>query len=174
MRGWYLLRSTLKRVKSLLIFTISRTRLNPCKHNTTSLFNITNTHVFGLVVLNRSFGNDTTLITVGREDGCSMQVNDNILSKVQLSIRRIEGYWVLSDGASGKPSTNGTWVVINQECQLKNGAIFKTDSTLFDVTSLTNQSKLIHITPIPHWLHSSHHSVSLLSRFDHDQLSLST
>ena len=39
--------------------------------------------------------------------------------------------WVLFDGYRGKPSTNGTWIYINQDTQLQTGFIFKANQTIF-------------------------------------------
>ncbi len=35
------------------------------------------------------------------------------------------GVWKLVDGSKGRVSTNGTWVYIRDECQLRSGMILK-------------------------------------------------
>jgi hypothetical protein len=35
--------------------------------------------------------------------------------------------WVLQDGYMGKASTNGTWLYLNEEIQIKPGMLFKSN-----------------------------------------------
>jgi len=42
--------------------------------------------------------------------------NDYVLSKIHCIITyEKEGYWLLTDGNGKKPSSNGTWIYINEE-----------------------------------------------------------
>jgi len=41
------------------------------------------------------------------------------------------GMWVIVDGFEGKPSTNGTWLYINEEIRIKSGMLFKSNQTFF-------------------------------------------
>ena len=77
-------------------------------------------------------------ITLGRTNECDVQINDKLLSKNQCYIKT-EFYqdgsyrWVLYDGVNGKPSTNGTWLYINEDMQMYNGMVFKANQTIFNV-----------------------------------------
>ena len=71
------------------------------------------------------------------------------LSKSQASIRfaeqrlfeggvaEVQQTWVLSDGFQGKPSTNGTWLYLNEDFQMHEGMIFKANQTIFSVSLKT-------------------------------------
>ena len=66
-------------------------------------------------------------IVIGRTPDCDIRINDKLLSKNQASIRFAEHRviedgvaesqltWILSDGFQGKPSTNGTWLYLNED-----------------------------------------------------------
>ena len=41
--------------------------------------------------------------------------------------------WMLHDGVGGKPSTNGTWLYINDDILMYNGMVFKANQTIFTV-----------------------------------------
>ena len=41
--------------------------------------------------------------------------------------------WVLTDGFNNKPSTNGTWLYLNENFEMHNGMIFKANQTIFGV-----------------------------------------
>lgn len=62
-----------------------------------------------------------------------MQIVDTLLSKVQMSIlyQRDSG-WTLSDGdiLNGRPSTNGTWLYLNDEFEICDQVILKYHQTL--------------------------------------------
>ena len=88
-------------------------------------------------------------IVIGRTPDCDIRINDKLLSKSQASIRfaeqrLLEGgmagaqqTWVLSDGFQGKPSTNGTWLYLNEDFQMHEGMIFKANQTIFSVSLKT-------------------------------------
>ena len=74
--------------------------------------------------------NGQKTITLGRTNECDVQINDKLLSKSQCYIQteffQDGSYrWVLFDGVNGKPSTNGTWLYINEDMQVYNGMVFK-------------------------------------------------
>jgi hypothetical protein len=69
-------------------------------------------------------------ILIGRTPDCDIKVNDKLLSKIQSNItvdfhRNGKYKWVLHDGCKGKPSTNGTWLYINDDLQIFTGMVFK-------------------------------------------------
>ena len=40
---------------------------------------------------------------------------------------------MLHDGIKGKPSTNGTWLYINEDMRIYDGMVFKANQTIFNV-----------------------------------------
>ena len=69
-------------------------------------------------------------IIMGRTPECDIQINDKLLSKFQahISVEYLDDgsyRWVLHDGNNGKPSTNGTWLYINEDMLIYEGMIFK-------------------------------------------------
>ena len=44
--------------------------------------------------------------------------------------------WIIYDGDGSKPSTNGTWIYIENSCEIYNGMIFKAAQTMFKVKFL--------------------------------------
>ena len=66
-------------------------------------------------------------IIIGRTPECDIRINDKLLSKSQASIAFApdEASWVLTDGKDNKPSTNGTWLYLNENFSMHSGMIFK-------------------------------------------------
>lgn len=48
--------------------------------------------------------------------------------------------WVLEDGYDTKPSTNGTWLYLNEEMPVKSGMLFKSNQTFFQATVVDNEN----------------------------------
>ena len=74
-------------------------------------------------------------IVLGRTPDCNVRINDKLLSKNQATVRYSEqsDQWVLCDGFCGKPSTNGTWLYLNEDYQMHSGMVFKANQTIFNV-----------------------------------------
>ena len=77
-------------------------------------------------------------IKIGRTNDCDVRIKDKMISKVQFHIRvrrsaHNETEWVLIDGINDKPSTNGTWLYINEDLMLFNGMVFKANLSIFKV-----------------------------------------
>jgi len=74
-------------------------------------------------------------IVIGRTPECDIRINDKLLSKSQASITfsTDDSSWVLSDGCNNKPSTNGTWLYLNENFKMHSGMIFKANQTIFNV-----------------------------------------
>ena len=72
---------------------------------------------------------------IGRTPECDIRINDKLLSKSQASIafQPDDSSWVLSDGCNNKPSTNGTWLYLNENFEMYSGMIFKANQTIFCV-----------------------------------------
>jgi len=76
-------------------------------------------------------------ITIGRMHDCDVQIQDNLLSKKQASlVFSLSDGWLLVDGdiETRRPSTNGTWMYLNEPYELKDGTLFKASQTLFRTT----------------------------------------
>jgi len=66
---------------------------------------------------------------IGRSPNCDIRIEDELLSKMQATVvydSKI-GMWVIIDGFEGKPSTNGTWLYLNEEIKIKPGMLFKSN-----------------------------------------------
>jgi len=77
-----------------------------------------------------TFFEDTSKIKIGRMSDCDVKFDDNSLSRNQCSIMFEEGNWVLRDG-DGKPSTNGTWLFVDEYFLIYDNMVFKAGQTLF-------------------------------------------
>lgn len=66
---------------------------------------------------------------IGRSPNCDIRVDDELLSKMQATVYydQIIESWVLEDGYDTKPSTNGTWLYLNEEMPVKSGMLFKSN-----------------------------------------------
>jgi len=75
-------------------------------------------------------------VVIGRSPNCDIRVDDELLSKMQASISfdLNTREWVLQDGFSGKRSTNGTWLYLNEEIPILSGMLFKSNQTFFQAT----------------------------------------
>ena len=68
---------------------------------------------------------------IGRSPNCDIRIDDQLISKMQSTIKYEDGNWILEDGRDGKESTNGTWYYLNQEQAIQDGMIFKQNQTFF-------------------------------------------
>jgi len=73
---------------------------------------------------------------IGRTPSCDIKIEDKLLSKMQAMIRQEQGEWVLYDGFQGRESTNGTWLYLNEDCEIEDGMVFKSNQTFFEATIL--------------------------------------
>ncbi|CAG9322184.1 unnamed protein product [Blepharisma stoltei] len=75
-------------------------------------------------------------VYVGRDQSCNVFIDDNLISKKQATIfySQKKG-WMLVDGdlQTQRPSTNGTWLYLNDDLELKEGMELKAFQTLFKV-----------------------------------------
>jgi hypothetical protein len=58
---------------------------------------------------------------------------------MQATIRNEEGEWVLYDGYQGRESTNGTWLYLNEDCEIEDGMVFKSNQTFFETTLIRGE-----------------------------------
>jgi hypothetical protein len=71
-------------------------------------------------------------ITVGRYSLADIQLNDKLLSKIHCVINYSEKEgWTLIDGHENKNSTNGTWLYLNEDTEIYEKMIFKSNQTIF-------------------------------------------
>lgn len=73
-------------------------------------------------------------MVIGRTPSCDIKIDDKLLSKMQAMIRQEQGEWVLYDGFQGRESTNGTWLYLNEDCEIEDGMVFKSNQTFFEAT----------------------------------------
>ena len=78
-------------------------------------------------------------IYVGRDISCNIIVDDTLLSRVHCTIEYKENEgWFISDGkidddsSQNRPSTNGTWLYLIEETQIKNKMIFKSNQNVYE------------------------------------------
>jgi hypothetical protein len=71
-------------------------------------------------------------VKIGRMTDCQVRFTETSLSRYQSVVRFEEQLgWVILDGDGSKPSTNGTWLFIEEPIKIKHGVVFKAGSTLF-------------------------------------------
>ena len=64
---------------------------------------------------------------------CRIRFEDNSMSRYQCSINYEKNRgWVLYDGMEDKKSTNGTWLFVEEDCEIYDSMIFKAGKTLFE------------------------------------------
>ncbi|OMJ74013.1 hypothetical protein SteCoe_27161 [Stentor coeruleus] len=74
-------------------------------------------------------------ILIGRNAASHIKISDQMLSKVQCTIfYTCTSGWMLVDGDlnNNRCSTNGTWMYLNEDFEIYNGMIFKTNQSLFE------------------------------------------
>jgi hypothetical protein len=96
-----------------------------------------NGEVYDFTVDDMNMGEREVLL--GRTPECDIKINDKLLSKVQCHIKlwyesNEHFRWMLHDGTKGKPSTNGTWLYINEDMRIYDGMVFKANQTIFNVS----------------------------------------
>ena len=79
------------------------------------------------------FSKESPSITIGRSSTSTLQIASHALSRIQLLLYYKNNEWYLSDGDGSKPSTNGTWLYLNNEQELENNMIIKVSETAFKV-----------------------------------------
>jgi hypothetical protein len=83
------------------------------------------------------YSNKKEVIRIGRMQDCSIKFDDTSLSRYQCCISYVNGTgWTVSDGDGNKPSTNGTWLFLDDYYAIETGMIFKAGMTLFKVRDI--------------------------------------
>lgn len=79
-------------------------------------------------------------IQIGRYYLADIQINDKLLSKIHCVINYCEkDGWTLMDGHQDKPSTNGTWLYLNEDYEIYDKMLFKTNQSILQC-NFKNQS----------------------------------
>ena len=76
--------------------------------------------------------NEDQEIVIGRTPNCDIRIEDKLLSKAQATIKFDGQHWILIDGYDNRESTNGTWLYLNEDCEIEDGMIFKSNQTFFE------------------------------------------
>ena len=65
---------------------------------------------------------------------CGIKFDDSTISRYQCSLvyQETQG-WMLMDGTGDKKSTNGTWLFVEEDCEIYDKMVFKAGKTLFEV-----------------------------------------
>lgn len=81
-----------------------------------------------------NFKPEDSPITIGRLK-CSISLDFSFLSKRHCVIEynKNEGVWEICDGYKGKPSTNGTWLLLKSKYEISNTTYFKIGSNIIKV-----------------------------------------
>ena len=80
-----------------------------------------------------SFVDPEQELIIGRSPNCDIRIDDELLSKMQSTIAfdRDQQQWCITDGYKDKPSTNGTWIYLNEEVPIHSGMLLKSNQTFF-------------------------------------------
>jgi pSer/pThr/pTyr-binding forkhead associated (FHA) protein len=82
------------------------------------------------------FGEGEDQIKIGRMPDCAVKFDDTSLSRYQCTINYKQKVgWVISDGDGSKPSTNGTWLFLDDYFPIETDMVLKAGMTLFRVRS---------------------------------------
>jgi len=77
-------------------------------------------------------------ITIGRDKNCKIVLDSNIYSKIHCTLFFDENSntWVIEDGNSGKKSTNGLWMLIENKLELQEDQVLKVGNNIFKIAIL--------------------------------------
>jgi hypothetical protein len=81
-----------------------------------------------------TFNSEEAEVKIGRLADCQIRFDETGLSRHQTTFRfdRLSG-WMLCDGDGARPSTNGTWLLVEEAYEVRTGLVFKSGSSLFRV-----------------------------------------
>ena len=84
------------------------------------------------------FEDTEEVVKIGRLGDCTIQFDDTSLSRYQCFIHYLpHSGWTVSDGDGSKPSTNGTWLFLDDYFPIQSKMVFKAGMTFFQVTENT-------------------------------------
>jgi hypothetical protein len=77
--------------------------------------------------------NTTKEYLFGRAEKCDFVIEDKMLSRIHCIIYYLENNWYIKDGnATGQESTNGTWIFLQEDMEIKEGMKFKSNNCTFN------------------------------------------
>jgi len=79
------------------------------------------------------FKSEDKQIKIGRMNDCHIKFDDNNLSRYQCTFKYVNNAWYIIDGVKNKPSTNGTWLLVDNTVELFHQMIVKIGQTLFKI-----------------------------------------
>ena len=75
-------------------------------------------------------------ITIGRGDNCIIKLEDDNISRIQMTIKFEDKKWIIYDGNNEKVSLNGIWVLANDnKMNIEKNDILKIGKLLFMIES---------------------------------------
>ena len=85
------------------------------------------------------FTSNDSPITFGRDSKCNFNINLNNISKIQTtffitSFAFEDNVWVIYDGGENNPSTNGTWIFLEDFFKIFDQMTFKAGKLMFKAT----------------------------------------
>ena len=83
------------------------------------------------------FSIDDSPITIGRNK-CKVNLDFSILSKKHcvLKFDKEEKVWIITDGIEGRPSTNGTWLLVTSKFELNDTTFIKIGENIIKVSTV--------------------------------------
>lgn len=123
------------------IFTFSdfyfkvKTEINENQHSLLTLTFIEEEHSHQEFIFNSS---ETPNFKIGRGLDCEISIPSSEVSRVQLTFIYDNNVWTIYDGSIEEnmkqiPSTNGTWIQVNESIKLTHGLVLKTGQVIMDV-----------------------------------------
>ena len=123
------------------IFTFSdiyfkvKTKINENKNSLLTITFIEDDDTHQEFIFNSS---KTKYFKIGRGIDCEISIQNNGVSRVQLTFIYENNAWTIYDGSVEEnfkqiPSTNGTWIQVNDTIKLKHGLVLKTGQVIMDV-----------------------------------------
>ena len=77
--------------------------------------------------------NTDRIYQIGRSDKCDIYIRDKMLSRIHFIIYYLENNWYIKDGnTTGQESTNGTWIFLQEDMEIKEGMKFKSNNCTFN------------------------------------------
>jgi pSer/pThr/pTyr-binding forkhead associated (FHA) protein len=78
-----------------------------------------------------NFGPEEFEVKIGRANDCHVRFEGNNFSRYQCNFKYIDGQWHVCDGTGKKPSSNGTWILVDKFQEIKSGMKIKIGQSFF-------------------------------------------
>ncbi len=83
-----------------------------------------------------NFGPEEFEVRIGRANDCHVRFEGNNFSRYQCSFKYIEGQWHICDGTGKKPSSTGTWILVDKFQEIKSGMKIKIGQSFFRANTI--------------------------------------